>query len=265
MNGAGRDVEKLLPGGSNGSVVRIGDTVRRETRPWTPSIHALLRHLEAVGFMQAPRVVGVDSRGREALSFLPGECGNYPLPERLRTDAALRSAAHILRAYHDAAAGFQIPAGAKWQLPPLEPVEVVCHSDFAPYNCVFDGERVVGIIDFDAARPAPFAWDLAYAIYRFAPFAASTNPDTFGTSLEQVRRANLFFEAYGASVKLRADSIRSVVPRLYDLVDFIEGSATAGDVNFQRHIREGHVKLYHDDIAYIESEISPIFLYDIFT
>ncbi|WP_405867085.1 phosphotransferase [Streptomyces sp. NBC_01515] len=41
------------------------------------------------------------------------------------------------------------------------PVEVICHGDFAPYNCVFTGEGAVGLIDFDAARPGPRAWDLA--------------------------------------------------------------------------------------------------------
>ncbi|MFJ9374801.1 phosphotransferase [Streptomyces sp. NPDC101455] len=43
------------------------------------------------------------------------------------------------------------------------PVEVICHGDFAPDNCVFTGEGAVGIVDFDAARPGPGprAWDLA--------------------------------------------------------------------------------------------------------
>jgi hypothetical protein len=30
-------------------IVRIGDTVRRPAQPWTPEVHALLTHLQAVG------------------------------------------------------------------------------------------------------------------------------------------------------------------------------------------------------------------------
>ncbi|BCJ57962.1 hypothetical protein Jiend_13840 [Micromonospora endophytica] len=43
-----------LHGGNVSTVVRVGDTVRRNVGPWTPSVHALLRHLEYVGFTGAP-------------------------------------------------------------------------------------------------------------------------------------------------------------------------------------------------------------------
>jgi hypothetical protein len=49
-------------------VERVGDTIRRGTGPWTPAVHALLRHLEAVGFDAAPRVLGFDEQGREVLA-----------------------------------------------------------------------------------------------------------------------------------------------------------------------------------------------------
>ena len=49
-----------LIGGNTSTVVRVGDTVRRNVGPWTPAVHALLRHLEYVGFTGAPRVLGID-------------------------------------------------------------------------------------------------------------------------------------------------------------------------------------------------------------
>ena len=55
-----------LPGGNVAPVYRVGDTVRRSTGPWTPVVHALLRHLERVGFEHAPRVLCVDGDGRQA-------------------------------------------------------------------------------------------------------------------------------------------------------------------------------------------------------
>ncbi|GAB3971968.1 hypothetical protein GCM10027615_31900 [Plantactinospora veratri] len=69
-----------LHGGNVSTVVRVGDTVRRNAGPWTPSVHALLRHLEYVGFTGSPRALGMDSRNREVLSYLEGSAGSTRSP-----------------------------------------------------------------------------------------------------------------------------------------------------------------------------------------
>jgi hypothetical protein len=51
--------------------VRVGNTVRRRTGPWTPAVHALLDYL-ASRVPHVPRVLGRDRQGREVLSYLPG-------------------------------------------------------------------------------------------------------------------------------------------------------------------------------------------------
>ncbi|MFC8896586.1 hypothetical protein [Streptomyces cinereoruber] len=56
-------------------IVRVGDTIRRPVQPWTETVHALLRHLEEVGFPCAPRVLGFDEAGREVLEYMEGESG----------------------------------------------------------------------------------------------------------------------------------------------------------------------------------------------
>ena len=96
-----------LSGGSMTAVVRVGDTVRRAGGPWTPTIHALLRHVRAAGFTAVPEPLGVDEQGREILSFLPGKVGTYPLEPFMWTDAMLVRVAQSLRAFHDATAGFE--------------------------------------------------------------------------------------------------------------------------------------------------------------
>ena len=75
-------VERLV--GSTGqptATIRHGDRVLRPAGPWTPTVHALLRHLERVGFPAAPRVVGdgYDDQGREVLTWLPGRIA-HPRP-----------------------------------------------------------------------------------------------------------------------------------------------------------------------------------------
>jgi hypothetical protein len=247
--------EVELDGAGTTRVVRSGDTVRRPAQTWTPAVHGLLAHLRAAGFDGAPRAWGIDEQHREILDFMPGEVGNYPLSDEVRSEAALVSAARLLRRYHDATVGLIEDGptlGPAFQLGPLAPVEVVCHSDFAPYNVVFQAAKAVAMIDFDYARLGPRAWDLAYALYRFAPLSVSFGPDDEFSRIElQKKRARRFLDAYGCDHDARRQAVDSVVPRLDALVALMRGSAEAGDEAFEAHIEAGHVDIYLDDIEYI--------------
>jgi hypothetical protein len=243
--------EETLEGGGVNAVCRVGDTVRRPVHSWTPAVHDLLRHLREADFDRAPRAWGIDDQGREILDFIPGEVGNYPLSVQVRSERALVSAARLLREYHDATTPFVNGHLDGWQFCPLEPVEVVCHSDFATYNCVFVDEQAVAVIDFDTARPGPRTWDLAYALYRFAPLTHPNNGDGFGGASDQARRARQFLDAYGATREQRAATVDMLGPRLQALVDFMRGAADDGEKNFAQHIADGHSALYVKDITYI--------------
>jgi hypothetical protein len=66
--------EIALAGGfGTPGVVRVGATVRRPPGENAAFVHALLRHLERVGFTGAPRLLGLDEAGREILTFVEGE------------------------------------------------------------------------------------------------------------------------------------------------------------------------------------------------
>ena len=235
-------------------VKRVGNTVHREIGPWTPSVHALFTHLRSGGFLNAPEVLGFDNQGREILSYLEGEVGHDPLSTDARSDTALKTAARLLRAYHDHTVDFVKIYQGEWQLPAHPPIEVICHGDYAPYNCVLQGDQVVGIIDFDTAHPGSRIWDIAYAVYRFAPLMAPDNPAGFGDQAEQIRRAKLFFQEYGLSDL--SQLIPTILERLSVLVDFIKAQATAGDPFYQKAVDEGHCKLYLTDCRYIQEQLS---------
>jgi hypothetical protein len=240
-----------LSGGSMTAVVRVGDTVRRAAGPWTPTIHALLRHVRANGFTGVPEPHGLDEQGREVLSFLPGAVGTYPLAPFMWTDAMLVRVAQTLRAFHDATAGF---SGDTWQWPAHEPAEVICHNDFCPYNLLFEGEELTGVIDFDLASPGSRAWDLGLTAYRFVPLTDPANPDTPEVSVEeQRRRLTLLCEAYGACGV--EETLESALEHLRELIAFIITSAAAGDPAQTAVLTRGDVIIYARDLTYLSREL----------
>jgi hypothetical protein len=176
--------EIQLGGGRvTGGVVRAGDTVRRPPKPNSPFVRALLAHLQEQGFDAGPRFLGIDERGREMFSFLPG--GVPADLDPTLSDETLASAARLIRCYHDVTAGSDL-AGLE---------EVVCHHDLSPCNFVFRDGRPVGIIDFDAAAPGPRLRDVGYAIFLWL------NLGTDGPApAEQARRIEFFCGAYGITM-----------------------------------------------------------------
>ena len=202
----------MLAGGTTnvGRVTRVGDTVRRPRRPTSESTEALLDHLEQVGFDGAPRYLGSDERGREVLSYIPGEAPIAPTPVWAFTDATLVSVAKLLRRYHDAASSFD-PRGYNWPhpLPARFKQGLVSHNDPNLDNVVFDGGRAVALIDFDLASPGSAAWDLACAARLWVPLRdqrdAPAGPD------RSLARLALFADAYGASGDQRAGLVEAIV------------------------------------------------------
>ena len=243
---------EVLAGGGVNEVVRIGGLVRRPTGPWSPLVHDLLRHLREQGFTAAPAFHEVTADGFEVLDFIPGQVSNYPATPAAASPTALESAAEVLRAYHDATVGFVASAPRQgWQLPAAEPVEVLCHGDYAPHNCVLDGDRVIGVIDFDTAHPGPRVWDVAYAAYRWVPLTAPANADGFGSTDEQAARLRIFCDRYGLDGAGRAVLVDTVVARLHALVDFMKAQAAAGSAAFAGHLRDGHHLQYLADAEHV--------------
>lgn len=240
-----------LQGGGSNTVQRAGNIVRRKAGYWSQRVHEFLTFIAQQGFGNAPNVVGFDGEGNELLTYISGEVGNYPLSEQVRSQGALISSAKLLRQLHDVSVEFIAGRTNGWMVPARKPLEVICHSDFAPYNCVFVDGRAAGVIDFDGAHPGPRRWDLAYALYRFAPMSAPTNIDGFGILEEQLQRARLFCDAYGLQTEDRIAFPASVIERLTTLIDFMHSQASEGNLNAQRNIEAGHCNVYQEDIRYI--------------
>lgn len=168
---------EILEGGRTGEIFKDGQTVVRPAGRWSPTVHRFLLHLRANGFMQVPKPISITEDGKEIVSYLQGRVCEDLRDSVAGSHGVLVSAARCLRTFHEAAAGFlendDLPQ--IWMLAPRQPREIVCHGDFAPYNVTLAGPSVSGIIDFDTAHPAPRLWDLAYAVYRWAPLSDPAN------------------------------------------------------------------------------------------
>jgi aminoglycoside phosphotransferase (APT) family kinase protein len=168
--------EPLTGDGVTQGIVRIGDTVRRPLRPFSLTVQAYLAHLRDAGFTGAPLPFGVDEQAREMLSFVPGDVARNPLPPETAGDDVLVALARLIRALHEASAGWVPPPGAVWGGTPAtvgRPVsvraELVSHCDYYTGNVVFRSGLPVALIDFDLAHPTTRLYDIANALWFRAP------------------------------------------------------------------------------------------------
>jgi len=163
--------EEILSFGTVSSAVKIGDAVHRQTGPWTPTIHALLNFLNEKGFSYAPHVLGMDEQGREILTFLPGIAASRPWPTNLFETSSLVQAAKMLRQYHDIVEDFQLPDGTEWRGGKIQrlPGQTIRHGDIGPWNTLWQGNSLTGLIDWDFAEPGERVTDLAQMAYYFIP------------------------------------------------------------------------------------------------
>ncbi|GAA1609452.1 phosphotransferase [Actinoplanes couchii] len=235
--------EQRLPGGNDGGAVRTGDTVRRTAGPWTPAVHALLRHLEDAGFDRAPRALGFDDQGREVLSFLPGTVVGTarPWPAWVHSDDALRQVAHWLRDLHTAVAGFVPPDGAVWRgQESWQPGLIIGHNDAAPYNAAWNGAHLTGFFDWDFAGPVTPEWDLAFTAFSWVPLHARrvVTAEGFTAFADRPRRLRLFLDSYGWDGPVD-DFVDTVRRRVTASADGIRRAAASGDPSCVRLLENG--------------------------
>ena len=210
--------EFLIGDGVTQGIVRIGETVRRPLRPFSLTVQAYLAHLRDAGFDGAPLPLGVDEQGREVLSFVPGDVPRNPLPPEAAGDEVLVALARLIRRLHEASSGWVPPPDAVWGgtpssvgRPSTDPTELVSHRDYYPGNVVFRSGLPVALIDFDLAKPTTRLYDLANALWYWAPLRAPRDRAPAFVDADIPHRIALFADAYGMTAQHRAQLAPFVV------------------------------------------------------
>ena len=167
--------EQTLPGGNTDGAVLIGGVVHKQAAPWTPTVHALLRHLERPALTAFPGRSASTSRGARCSRYLPGEMigDRVPWPAWVYADSTLVQVGQWMRRVHDATAAFVPPEGEWWFTGrTMRPGWIVGHQDAAPYNAVMEGGPLAGFFDWDTASPSSREDDLAFSALLWVPLTA---------------------------------------------------------------------------------------------
>lgn len=245
-----------------------GNNIHRDLKPYSKTIHRLLKHLENKKIKFVPYFLGVDYENKqEILTFINGNTiENYPdiddIEHKIKN---IKLIANMLKEYHDATLDFNHSEEDEWFLEYNGELdkEVICHNDIAPYNITFSKNKPIGIIDFDTACPAPRIWDIAYALYRFVPLSRKVYvPDRNiyreyskeSDSEERKVLINKFIDSYG-DYKVE-DVLKNVILRLESLVKLFDRECQKGNPVFINMKNEGHQELYIEEIKFIKENMN---------
>jgi aminoglycoside phosphotransferase (APT) family kinase protein len=195
-------------------VHRRGEVVVRRAGPWAPAVHALLRHLETVGFAGSPRVIGdgFDTDGREVLSYIEGE----PVHPRAWSDEGISALGSLLRHLHEAVASFVAPPGARWQpwfTRSDRPDAITGHGDLGPWNIVARDGLPVGFIDWEFAGPVDRLDEVAQVAWLNAQLHDDdvARRNDLPPAGERAHQLALFVDAYGLGPRERAQLVTRMI------------------------------------------------------
>jgi len=249
--------EEPLAGGAINAVTRRGDIVYRTGGPWVPAVHAVLHHLHARGFAYAPQALGTDDQGRELLTYLPGSSMMRPWQPVMFTDRALVQVVAMLRELHTATLDLVLPPETDWRSGPAgkSAGQVIRHGDLGPWNTLWQGDRLTGLIDWDFAEPGLAITDLAQLALYFVPLRGEDHWRACGFPgrPDFRHRLDVICHTYGA---FRPDDVVAEITALQETaIAEITERAAAGRYPWTMFLENGEVERTRAEVAWLQAAI----------
>jgi hypothetical protein len=193
-----------------GPVVIDGDLVRRPAGPWTPTVHALLDHLERAGFAGSPRPVS--AHAEDIVTYIPGES----VSPHAWSDEGVFQVGCLLRGLHEATAGFIPPAGAAWHPWPFAsdaPDAIISHRDTGPWNIIARDGLPAAFIDWVTAGPAGLLEEIAATAWLNAQLHDDDIAERQGLPSARARAAQLrhFADGYRLAAADRPGVVTAMI------------------------------------------------------
>jgi tRNA A-37 threonylcarbamoyl transferase component Bud32 len=207
-------------------------------------VHALLVHLEQVGFGGAPKSLGLDSDGRHVMEWIPGDLA-LPYLELSEDGRRLQNIGSLVRRFHDAVASFRPPEDAVWNIViPCPERSIICHHDLAPWNFVAGLARSA-FIDWDLAAPGSPLWDLALCAHGFLPLDGSVPAHHVG------QRLRYLVDGYGLNGHDRRRLVELLPERSHAMFELLRSGFESASQPWAQLWAEGHGKVWstHTDFA----------------
>lgn len=198
--------EVSLGGGSSDARL-VNGVVYRRARPWTTTVHRVLRYLDKQGFSGAPRVEGhgLSSDGFETLTYIEGD----DVPPTGLSEAGAFAFGTLLRSAHDTLRDFCSSGDEIWMpwwgrsLPGDD--WIIGHCDAAPWNLVCRDGVPIALVDWDSCGPVALRWELAQAFWLNSQLFDDDVVESHGlpTVSQRLLLARLICDGYGVSLEER--------------------------------------------------------------
>lgn len=206
-----KSVQVLAGGMSGAEVLRVGQTVRRPWQPWSRSVHEYLKHLKGQGITEVPEPQGHDGEGREVLSYLPGNNSGRPLTPVILSGDGLEQVGSLLRRIQKASEGFRCAPDSEWQFAIGAPDkgQSMAHGDCGPWNMLWEGGRLSGLIDWDNCHPGAPLDNFAVACWFLVPLQSDSRAraNGFEGAIDRGLRLHRFANACGLEVGTLLDAV----------------------------------------------------------
>lgn len=242
------DTEELT-GGRLSAPVKVGSEVHRVPHRDNAQVHSFLAYIAQRGGRLTPQYLGETPDGRERLTYIQGKSAYPPYSPEIRSEEALQSVGRAVRSVHDSGASYEwdpsVPPNTYDVVVPAK-IDCIGHNDLAPWNIIFNGSTVKGIIDWDSAGPSNRVWDFSYLAHHLVPFHADADLAAWGWDQVPDRRSRLamLIDAYGRDLMDPEELVDSAVLRLASIGSYIGDRVRHNDPLFEVQAIEGHAKAY---------------------
>lgn len=193
------------------------------------------------------------------LTYIEGVAGTDGFPEALRHERGLEQYGRFIRAFHDAVAPFDPGADGAYRVGPatLAEGEIVCHGDLGFWNTVWQGDRIMGIIDWDFAAPGRPVTDVALAAMPIVPFRSDEGAERFGLAGVD-RRARLAALCSGYGGIEPADVVEAAVESLRSELELLHRLGGAGKEPWAANLAAGQARLFESVAGWLDEHGSSL-------